>query len=254
MTQQQQQECPGGIRIYGLTGGTGSGKSAAAERFAARGIPCIDADRMGHEALREPETLQAIVDAFGTEVLDAEGQVDRELLGPVVFADAGKRCTLNAIVHPRIVARIASEVARLAGEEYRTVIVDAALLAEGGRKDPWLAGLILVLSDDRLRIERLARLRGIPEEEAVRRIEAQTRPETKAPFADWIIHNDGTLEELYKQVDAIADDIAGHGEAEFQAKQSFGRSKASGEAELRGTSAFPNESLGTSNETESGNE
>jgi len=201
-------QCPSGIRIYGLTGGTGSGKSAAAERFAARGIPCIDADRMGHEALREPETLQAIVTAFGEEVLDASGNVDRETLGAIVFKDSAKRHALNAIVHPRIFARIAAEIARLAGEGHRAVMVDAALLAENGRKDPWLAGLILVLADDAVRIDRLARLRGIPSEEAARRIQAQTRPETKAPLADWIIHNNGTLADLHNQVDAIAGDIA----------------------------------------------
>jgi len=197
--------------IYGLTGGIGSGKSQAAKRFAAHGIPTIDADRIGHDVI-EPggAAYEEVVAAFGDGILE-DGRVDRDRLGSIVFRDEAARERLNGIVHPRIQQVIAERVSEYMEEGIEDVIVDAALLGEGGEPDPWLAGLILVLCPEDVRVQRLKERRGMDEAEARRRIASQTLPESKRPIADWVIENSGTIEGLNEQVDTIAQVIRANG-------------------------------------------
>jgi len=191
------------MRLYGLTGGIGAGKSEAARRFAEHGIPVLDADKLGHEVLEAGGAAEAAVrSAFGPEILSG-GAIDREKLGALVFSDATSRARLNAIVHPAIHTAVAQRCAALAQSGHRAAIVEAALIGEGGKRDPWLDGLILVLADAAVRIERLRERRGMPMEEAARRIAAQTPPEEKQAITDWVIKNNGGLAELHAQVDAI---------------------------------------------------
>ena len=195
------------MRLYGLTGGIGSGKSEAARRYAERGIPTIDADKLAHRLI-EPggEAVDDVVEAFGPGIL-AEGRIDREKLGAVVFVDAEARQKLNRIVHPWVARKVAQECAAFAQKGYEAVLVDAALLAEGGERESWLDGLVLVLCSAAIRLERLTATRGMTAAQAQQRIDAQTPPEDKAPVADWIITNEGTLDALYARVDAVAGDI-----------------------------------------------
>ncbi|HPO12186.1 MAG TPA: dephospho-CoA kinase [Candidatus Hydrogenedentes bacterium] len=195
--------------LYGLTGGTGSGKSEAARRFIARGIPVIDADVIGHEVIAPGGAAeQKIIAAFGQTILSC-GKIDREKLSAVVFRDADARMKLNAVVHPAIFEEIARRCAALEAEGRHAVIIDAALLGEGGVREPWLKGFILVVCPEAERIRRLTAMRGIDEEEVKRRIAAQTPPESKRALADWVINNDGSIEALHAQVDAIAEAIHG---------------------------------------------
>lgn len=171
------------MRIYGLTGGTGSGKSEAARRFAQAGIPVLDADAIGHELLESTgPVLDSVLRAFGDGIL-TDGQIDREKLGAIVFGDADRRTTLNQIVHPAIRMEIGLRCARLAEEGKHLALIDAALLGENGRLDPFLSGLVLVLSPVEMRIDRLVRHRGLTDAEARRRIDAQTPPERKIALA-----------------------------------------------------------------------
>lgn len=191
------------IRIYGLTGGTGSGKSAAARRFEEHGIPVVDADKVGHRVLAPGGAAEdAVKGAFGDRVV-TNGHIDRAKLGAIVFADQGALATLNRLVQPALFLGISEDLERLAEDGYMHAIIDAALLAESGRKEGILCGLILVLADHDLRVRRLVELRGITEEEAEQRIAAQTPPEKKIQAADWVIHNTGSLEDLYNRVDHI---------------------------------------------------
>lgn len=192
------------MRIYGLTGGTGSGKSEVARRFVELGIPVIDADQAGHDVI-EPggPGVRAIVEAFGDLVL-TNGAVDRGKLAALVFADKTALAKLNAIVHPLIGQVIAERCSEWAAKGHDVVVLDAALLAENGKREPWLHGLILVTANRDLRFSRLVTLRAMDPDEARRRIEAQTPPETKIPAADWIIENEGTLEALRARTDEIA--------------------------------------------------
>ena len=199
------------MRIVGLTGGIGSGKSEAGRRFAEIGIPVIDADKVGHEVL-EPgaEAFGAVVAAFGEDVVSA-GTIDRAKLAALAFSDAESLGTLNAITHPAIIGRIAKRCAALAQEGHKAAIVEATVVAEAGRREPWLNGLILVTCREDLRLARILAARDMDAAEAQRRMDAQTPPETKAPLADWVITNEGSIEELRRRVDEIAEAIRGQG-------------------------------------------
>ena len=193
------------MRIYGLTGGTGSGKSEAVRRFAELGIPVIDADKIGHQ-LHEPggAAVERVIQAFGVDVL-TDGAVDRAKLGRIVFDDAAARKQLGVIIHPMIAGVIAERCGALLEQGRNTVIIDAALLAEGGKREPWLTGLILVTCREDMRLARLVQSRGMDPEQARQRIAAQTPPETKIPLADWVIVNEGTLDQLRDRVDQVAE-------------------------------------------------
>lgn len=195
------------MKIYGLTGGIAAGKSEASRRFVELGIPVIDADRVGHEVI-EPggAAEQAVLDAFGEDIL-TQGRIDREKLGPIVFADPEARMKLNRIVHPAIGRETARRFAALSEEGHAAAIYDAPLLAEDGALRGGMAGLILVNCPREERLRRLVRLRGMSEEEALRRIGAQTPPEKKIPLATWVVENTGSIEDLRAHVDAIAKEL-----------------------------------------------
>lgn len=199
------------MRIYGLTGGIGSGKSEAGRRFAALGFPVIDADEIGHQVI-EPGGFVAddVAAAFGADIL-TDGIIDRRKLGARVFSDPDALRTLNGIVHPAIHRASARRCAALAREGHDAAILDAALLAENGTKEPFLDGLIVVTCPRETRIARLAAARGWPREETERRMAAQTPPEQKLAAADWIIENNGTIAQLYARVDQIAGELRPYG-------------------------------------------
>ncbi len=195
------------MRIFGLTGGIGAGKSEAAQRFRERGIPVIDADRIGHEVLEPGGAAEkAVTDAFGPAIL-SEGRIDRQKLGEVVFNDAEARQRLNAIVHPAILQEVRSRIAELGQAGHDLVIVEAALLAEDGHIQDWMSGLILVTCPEDIRVQRLTENRSMASADARARIRAQTDPARKADLARWVVSNDGDLQKLYRQVDNIADEI-----------------------------------------------
>lgn len=195
------------MKVYGLTGGIASGKSEAANRFIELGFPVVDADAVGHALIAPGGEAEAdIVATFGTNVL-TYGRIDRKKLGALVFSDARALRQLNTIVHPPLKRIILEQSAALANRGFEAVIINAAILADSGVKEAWLDGLILVMSREEERHRRLVELRGMTSEDAWNRIHAQTPPETKATLADWIIENDGTLDELRARVDAVAGQI-----------------------------------------------
>jgi len=195
------------MRIYGLTGGTGSGKSAAARHFESLGIPIVDADRVGHELIEQGGAAEeAVVAAFGDDVV-TNGIIDREKLGALVFRNAGARQQLNAIVHPAIRLEMANRCAKFAQAGHDIAIIDAALLGENGTLDDYFSGLILVLAPVETRVARLTGPREIAEDEARRRIAAQTPPEDKVALARWVVENTGTLEALHDHVERITGEL-----------------------------------------------
>ncbi len=199
------------MKIYGLTGGAGSGKSEAAKRFIERGIPVLDADVLGHDALEPGGAVEkSAVEAFGESIL-TEGTIDREKLGALVFRDPEARGRLNAIVHPAIAAEIARRCAALAAEGHETVLVDAALLAEDGAMPAGFEGLILVTCPADVRVARLVDYRGLDRALAEGILKNQRPPEEKIPLANWVVENDGPIEGLYQQVDHVAEELLNHG-------------------------------------------
>lgn len=191
----------------GLTGGIAAGKSAAASRLVAHGALLIDADVLARRAL-EPGTegLAEVVTAFGDRVLDAEGALDRGVLGEVVFADADARRRLNGIVHPRV--RRAAAALRAEADPGAVVVEDIPLLVEtdqAGRFDV----VVVVRAPLKERMRRLTEDRGMSDEDARARIAAQATDEERAAAADHVLDNDGTLEDLHAQVDALWEELGG---------------------------------------------
>ena len=185
------------LRI-GLTGGIGSGKSTVSELLAARGAVIVDADRIAREVV-EPGTpgLAAVVEAFGEQVLAADGSLDRPALAAVVFSDPAARARLDGIVHPLVRRRSAELVAAAPADA--VVVNDVPLLVETGQAASFDVVLV-VEAEPEIRLARLVR-RGLTEDDARARIASQASDEQRRTVADVVLDNSGTPEELAEQVD-----------------------------------------------------
>jgi dephospho-CoA kinase len=185
-----------GARVIsvGLTGGIGSGKSAAARLLAARGAVLVDADALAREALAPGSAgLARVVERFGAGVLRADGSLDRARLGRIVFADPEALTALNAIVHPYVGRRSAELLAAAAPDA--VVVHDVPLLVENDLQ----AGYDMVVVVDVPPETQLARLtgpRGMAEEDARARMAAQASREARLAVADEVLDNSGSLAEL----------------------------------------------------------
>lgn len=182
----------------GLTGGIGAGKSEVSRLLVERGAVLIDADRISREVVA-PGTpgLAAVVDAFGPDVLAADGSLDRPKLGSIVFADPDRRAALNAIVHPLVGAR--SRELEAAAPEDAVVVHDVPLLTENGLA-PLYDVVIVVDASTETQLDRLVRLRGMTEEDARARMAAQATREKRREIADIVIDNDVPLQDLRRRV------------------------------------------------------
>ena len=185
------------LRI-GLTGGIGSGKSTVSGLLAARGAVIVDADRIAREVV-EPGTsgLAAVVEAFGEQVLGADGSLDRPAMAAVVFSDPVARGRLDGIVHPLVRRRTAELVSEAPADA--VVVNDVPLLVETGQA-PSYDVVLVVEADPEIRVVRLVH-RGLTEDDARARIAAQATDEQRRAVADVVLDNSGTPEELAEQVD-----------------------------------------------------
>ncbi len=195
------------MRLIGLTGGIGSGKSAAAAFLRELGVTVIDADE-GTRAVQAPgsEGLHRLVEAFGPEMLTTEGGLDRAALGAVVFADASARQRLNAIVHPLVREWMAERVREAAERGDEVVVLDIPLLFET-RGTEGLDAVILVYSPEELQLKRLVEQRGMDEGAARERIAAQMPIDDKRRLASHVVVNTGTLEDLRSEVERTWADV-----------------------------------------------
>ena len=191
------------MRVYGLTGNIGSGKSTVARMLEARGVPVVDADRVARDVV-EPgrPALREIAERF-PGVLKPDGTLDRKALAARVFADSGERVALEHILHPRIGEEVAARMGALAGAGHPCAVYEAALIVEN-RLDEGLDGLIVVTAPQELAIERLRRRDGMSEEEARSRLSAQLPAEDKVSRARFVVENTGSEAELEAQVDPLA--------------------------------------------------
>ena len=195
------------MRMVGLTGGIGAGKSAVATRLAALGAVIIDADRLAREVV-EPGTpgLAAIVEAFGDGVLTPDGALDRAAMADRVFGDDAARATLEGIVHPLVRARTAELIA--AAPDGAVVVNDVPLIVEK-QMSRLYETVVVVFASLPTRLDRLVRLRGMTPQEARARIAAQATDEQRREVADVAIVNDGSAEDLDAAVAAAWPAIAG---------------------------------------------
>jgi len=189
------------VILVGLTGGIGSGKSTVSAMLARRGAVIIDADALTHELQRSgTPVFEAIVDRFGTGIVTPEGELDRPALAALVFGDPDELADLNAIVHPAVGAEIMTRMAAEADTDH-VVVLDVPLLVESGRSD--MAGLVVVDVVTDLAIERLAGQRGVSEADARARMSRQASREARLAVADRVVDNNGTREDLERQVEAL---------------------------------------------------
>ncbi len=186
----------------GLTGGIGSGKTAVSDAFAKRGIAVVDTDIIAREIVAPGQpALTAISDEFGSECLDASGNLDRTFLRRIVFADPALRERLEAILHPRIVQAVRD---RLAVMEAPYCLVVIPLLAETGMTD--LVQRILVVDvPEAVQIERVRVRDGVDEQQAQAILAAQASRAQRLSLADDVIENTGGLSELDTQVAKLHD-------------------------------------------------
>ncbi len=187
----------------GLTGGTGSGKSTVAHRLGERGAFVVDADVLAREVVAPgSEGLAAVVQEFGPEVLAPDGALDRTALAAVVFGDDGRRRALEAITHPLIAHRTGELVA--AAPDDAVLVHDVPLLVEKRMG----AGYHLVVVVDAPVEDRVRRLvgRGMPEDDARRRIASQADDEQRRAAADVWLENAGTPQQLERAVDRLWDE------------------------------------------------
>ena len=185
--------------VIGLTGGIATGKTLVSETLRDLGATIINADLVGHEAyLPHTETWQAVVDAFGTDILDPDGQIVRPKLGAIVFSDPAKLEQLNSIVHPRIYAMIGDRIAGLKTDGVGAVVVEAALLIEAGWS-PLVDEIWVITSPSEQVYSRLTG-RGLSLDQARARIEAQMPQEERVTHADVVIVNDRGEDELRSAV------------------------------------------------------
>ena len=192
--------------LIGLTGGIASGKSVVARRLAELGAVHVDADVLARQVV-EPGTqgLAAIVEEFGSGILQADGSLDRPALGAIVFSDPEKRLALNAITHPAVWRR-ARELfdAAEAADPRAVVVYDVPLLVEAAGERPISFDLVVVVNaSTATRLQRLVELRGMTREEAAHRLNSQATDTERLAIADVVIDSNGTLDETLAQVDML---------------------------------------------------
>lgn len=188
------------MKVIGLTGGIGSGKSTVSGYLAELGAVIIDADKVGHEAFK-PHTAawHDVVEAFGNEVLAPDGEIDRAKLGGVVFNNPESLKKLNGIMHPRIKQMIKIQIENYRKKGLKMVVVEAYGLIEAD----WISivdQVWVTVSSESVVLERLKKQRVLDEEQILARIRSQLSPEEREKYADVIIQNDGKLEEMKGKV------------------------------------------------------
>ena len=196
------------MKVLGLTGGIGAGKSVVAMMFAQLGADVIDADRLARDMVQPGQpALEEIATAFGPDILLPDGRLNRSKLAGIIFADAAARAKLNAITHPRIRERMDAEIAAR-GSGPGVLVVDIPLLYENDRTHS-VDKVIVVWVDPQTQLRRLNERDGLSAEEAGKRIAAQMPLDEKRARADHVIDNTGSLESTRRQVEAIYGQYAG---------------------------------------------
>lgn len=184
----------------GLTGGMGSGKSTVARRFAELGAVIIDADQIARDVVEPGEpALAELAEAFGEGILLDDGSLNRGELAKRIFVSAEKTELLNSITHPRIEQRT-EEQFNAAGDAI--IVFDSPLLIEMGQSEAQDL-VVVVHTPVEVRLDRLVESRGVDREDAKQRIAKQISDDKRLQFADVVLENSGTEEDLVRQVDRI---------------------------------------------------
>ena len=193
------------LRI-GLTGGIGSGKSAASGILGILGAGLIDADLVGHASYRSgTEGFEKVTKAFGNDLIGDDGEIDRKKLGPIVFSEPDNLYKLNAILHPIIYSMIKTELTNMENSGEQVAVVEAAILIEANWQDLF-DELWVVDADKEEVIRRLIDRNNVTREQALERIESQMDRVERNGYADAVIENNGGLLELENNISRLCNE------------------------------------------------
>jgi dephospho-CoA kinase len=187
------------VRVYGLTGNIGSGKSTVGRMLAEAGVPVIDADRLARDVVEPGTSGLAEIAARFPGVVGEGGRLDRKALAARIFRDPVEREALNQIVHPRIAVEMMERLGKLDCEGAPLAVYEAALIVENGVHAAQ-HGLIVVTAPEATMLERVRSRDGLGEADARARLSAQLPQAEKVKLATWVIDNGGSLESLRAQV------------------------------------------------------
>ena len=191
------------MKVIGLTGGIGSGKSTVSRFLAELGATVIDADKVGHEAFKPNTKLwREVVAAFGKRILTPGGDIDREKLGKIVFSNSESLSRLNQIMHPRMYDMVKAQLEGYRRQGVDVVVLEAALLIEASWTS--LADEVWVtLGSETTVLRRLKERGGLSEQQALARIHSQMSNEERLSYANVAINNDGDLSRLKTRVEEL---------------------------------------------------
>lgn len=192
------------MRNIGMTGGIGSGKNQVADIFNQLGFYTIDSDISSRKVMEKGEAAyEKIVSFFGSDILDENGSILRKKLGDIVFNDKAKLKTLENIVHPAIYEYEKKERSKIYGRDDKAVVIThAALIIESGSIDKYDA-LIVISCPDELQVQRVMQRDNFSEEKARNIVAHQMPNEERLKYADFIIDNSSTLDDLYNEVKRV---------------------------------------------------
>ncbi len=192
------------MRNIGMTGGIGSGKNQVADIFNQLGFYTIDSDISSRKVMEKGEAAyEKIVSFFGSDILDENDNILRKKLGDIVFSDKAKLKTLENIVHPAIYEYERKERSKIYGRDDKAVVIThAALIIESGSIDKYDA-LIVISCPDELQVERVMQRDNFSEEKARNIVAHQMPNEERLKYADFIIDNSSTLDDLYNEVKRV---------------------------------------------------
>lgn len=211
------------MKIIGLTGGIGSGKSTVADYLISRGFHVLDADKIAREiVLPGSEMLIRLAATFGQEIIQEDGSLDRKKLGNMVFSDAEKKKMLDSMMHTEILELIHDRILQFREEaessaenaidpgniaKSKVIFIDAALLFETGL-DKSVSEIWVIDVDDETRIRRIMERDGLNREDILKRISTQMTRDEKNRRADVILDNTGNTESLYQQIEQLLKKIS----------------------------------------------
>lgn len=191
------------MKIIGLTGGIGSGKTTVAGLLHELGASVIDADKLGHKALEKGgPAYRQVASAFGPQILDAEGAIDRSKLAGIVFADPEALQRLNRITHPVIETMMEKRLQEYRNQGVKTAVIEAAVMLEAGR-NTGMDELWVTVAPQEVVLKRIEGRGGIADNEARARIRAQLGNEERTRHADVVIDTDCSPEELKYKVEKL---------------------------------------------------
>jgi len=196
------------MKVIGLTGNIGSGKSTVAEMFRQLGTKIIDADSIARKIVEPGQRAwKEIKDVFGDEVISSDQSIDRQKLGDIVFNDVSKRALLDNITHPKIFDEINNLVNEYEKDHSNVVIIEAALIIEKGGLLDLINKLILVVVDEDTQTKRIKLRDDIPSDQIQSRIKSQMQISEKKKYADYIIDNNGSVLKTRTQANKIWKEI-----------------------------------------------